>query len=89
MKKHDHYIDPNKFFLNKRVVLRQEASNHIAIIINRKSRIIMKDGLRILEQAKRINAVLPAVKVSVETNAPVCSKTNRFLSDHRINITNL
>ena len=49
----------------------------------------MKDGLRIVEQAKRINAVLPAVKVSVETNAPVCSKTNRFLSDHRINITNL
>ena len=49
----------------------------------------MKDGLRILEQAKRINAVLPSVKVSVETNASVCSKTNRFLSDYRINITNL
>ena len=89
MKRHDHYIDPNKFSLNKGVVLSHGPTNYIAIIINRKSRIIMKDGLRILEQAKRINAVLPAVKVSVETNAPVCSKTNRFLSYHRINITNL
>ena len=89
MKKADHHIDPTKFSLNKRVVLRQGPTNHIAIIINRKSRIIMKDGLRILDQANRIQAILPAVRVSVETNAPVCSKTNKFLSDHHINIITL
>ena len=89
MKKHDHYIDPNKFSLNKGVVLSHGPTNHIAIIINRKSRIIMKDGLRILEQVNHIHEALPSAKVSVETNAPVCSKTNQFLFDNHIIITKL
>jgi len=49
----------------------------------------MKDGLRILEQVNHIHEALPSAKVSVETNAPVCSKTNQFLFDNHIIITKL
>ena len=83
------YLDPEEYSLKKRVVLAQKDHGHIAIIINRKSRIIMKDGLRILEQAKQIHTVFPAVKISVETTAPICSKTKIFLSDHKIIINKL
>ena len=51
----------------------------IFIIIDRKSRIIMKDGYRISEQAKSILSMDPDVRIRVATSAPVCSKTKEFL----------
>lgn len=44
----------------------------------------MKDGLNILKKANQIIEVHSDAKVEVVTNAPICSKTKRFLSDEGI-----
>ena len=49
-------IDPQKYHLTPRTTLYKKMDN-IFIIIDRKSRIIMKDGYRISEQAKSILSV--------------------------------
>ncbi len=58
--------------------------NHIAIVKNRKSRIIMKDGEKILSDAVKIRKSNPKIKVSFMTNAPLCSKTRAFLEENGI-----
>ena len=47
-------VDPKKFGLPARTVLEQITSNAIAIVMQRKSRIIMADGKKIIEKARRI-----------------------------------
>mgnify|MGYP001262835520 CR=1 FL=1 len=49
-------IDPKKFNLSKKVVI-EKTNSSLSIIINRKTRIIMKDGRRLLEQANQIKKV--------------------------------
>ena len=73
------YINPKQYNLTNRVLIKTQQPNHIIIVIKRKSRIIMKDGHRINEQKKSINKAKPNTKVSLETNAPVCSKTKKYL----------
>ena len=75
-------IDPKQYNLFPRVDLRQGKPNDIYIFINRKSRIIMKDGIKILEMVKKINKADRNKRVSVLTSAPVCSKTKQFLLDN-------
>ena len=48
----------------------------------------MKDGMRINEQKRSINQVKPNTKVSLQTTAPICSKTKEYLLSKNINITN-
>ena len=71
-------IDPKKYNLTSRTALYKKMDD-IFIIIDRKSRIIMKDGYRISEQAKSILSMDPDVRIRVATSAPVCSKTKEFL----------
>ena len=80
------YINPKLYNLNSRVLIKSQQPNHIIIVINRKSRIIMKDGRRIKEQKESINKAKPKTKVSLETNAPVCSKTKKYLLSKGIKI---
>tara|TARA_B100001142_G_scaffold134382_1_gene135859 strand:- start:9275 stop:9478 length:204 start_codon:yes stop_codon:yes gene_type:complete len=65
-----------------------EDTKSITIVVDRKSRIIMKDGKRILDQA---NAIKKTDKRSVVllTSAPVCGKTKSFLSNNNISIKSL
>jgi hypothetical protein len=77
-------IDPKKFNLSKKVVIEKTTSS-LSIIINRKTRIIMKDGRRLLEQANQIKKVSNK-PVSIITTAPVCSKTKTFLSNNNVEI---
>ena len=77
-------IDPKKFNLSKKVVIEKTTSS-LSIIINRKTRIIMKDGRRLLEQANQIKKVSNK-PVSIITTAPVCSKTKAFLSNNNVEI---
>ncbi len=77
-------IDPKKFNLSKKVVIEKTTSS-LSIIINRKTRIIMKDGRRLLEQANQIKKVSNK-PVSIFTTAPVCSKTKAFLSNNNVEI---
>jgi len=79
-------IDPEQFDLPPRTVLRGIGKSKIAIVINRKSRIIMSDGKKILEKAMKIKNHQPGIKVTLETSAPVCSKTSAFLSKNDIEV---
>ena len=41
------YLDPKKYNLNSRVLIEEKSPGHIAIVVKRKSRVIMKDGVRL------------------------------------------
>ena len=82
-------IDPKRYNLSPRLNLQQNELNELFIIIDRKSRIIMKDGHRILEMVKRIQSIEKEKQVSVLTSSPVCSKTRNFLSKNAVLVKDL
>ena len=82
-------IDPRRYNLSPRLNLQQNKLNELFIIIDRKSRVVMKDAHRILETVNRIQSIEKDRHVSVLTSAPVCSKTQTFLSDNSISVKNL
>jgi|TARA_B100000029_G_scaffold119763_1_gene113111 hypothetical protein len=82
-------IDPRKYNLSPRIQLQQNSSGHLFIVIDRKSRIIMKDGHRILEMVRTIQLVEKNHSVSVLTSAPVCSKTKLFLNENNIEMNEM
>jgi len=79
-------INPKEFYLPARTLLEQMDKQSIAIVVNRKSRIIMADGKKILEKALKIQEVQPSVKIVLKTTAPVCSKTVHFLESENIQV---
>ena len=80
------FIDPKLFSLPPSTKLKQVGSNQFDIIIQRKSRIIMKDGKGVLSKADKIKHHVPKAKVSLRTSAPVCSKTKAFLKERGISV---
>ncbi len=78
-------LDPKKYGLNARTVLIENEQKEIIIVINRKSRIIMKDGRKILEKARKIQQQ-ENKRISVSTEAPVCSKTKQHLQKNGIEV---
>jgi hypothetical protein len=82
------YVDPKSLGLPPRTVLEKIAPNTLAIVINRKTRIIMADGKKILARAAKIKVAKPDWKVILKTNAPVCSKTLQYLADNTIEVIN-
>ena len=81
-------IDPKKYNLTSRTTLYKEMKD-IFIIIDRKSRIVMKDGYRISEQAKSILSTEPGIRIRVATSAPMCSKTKEYLRQVDIEVLEL
>ena len=81
-------IDPRKYNLSTRTALFKRA-NEIIIVLDRKSRIIMKDGRRIADQSRSIRAVEPRISIAVAASAPVCSKTRAYLNKRGIALMNL
>ena len=77
-------VDPIQYNLHSRVDLRQNKEGALFIVVDRKSRIIMKDGHRILEMVNTISREDQSKKVSIRTSAPVCSKTKKFLLESGI-----
>ena len=82
-------IDPRKYNLSPRIKLQQKTSGHLFIVMDRKSRIIMKDGHRIMAMVHAIQSSEKNQTVSVLTSAPVCGKTRLFLSDNNIDVKKL
>ena len=70
-------LQPKALGLSFRITL-IENQCYIAIIIDRKSRLIMKDKRFILELSKKIHTIIN-IPVRVKTLAPVCRKTRKFL----------
>ena len=79
-------LSPKDFGLPARTILEQIDENTIAIVMNRKSRIIMADGKKILEKVQAIKAVQPALSVALKATAPICSKTIKFLETEGIGL---
>ena len=79
-------LDPKEFGLHPRTKLEQRSSDEIAIVIERKSRIIMADGKRIAEKAEKIREKQPASRVVLQTTAPVCSKTVAYLESKGVQL---
>jgi len=81
-------IDPKLYGLHPRTVLFQKNSDEFILVINRKSRIIMKDAKTILNKVDKIKEKIPSASVSLETTAPVCSKSIRFLEENDVKTVN-
>ena len=79
-------IDPINVGAPKRSNVAMDNDNNIYIVKNIKSRIIMKDGLKLFDIAKKIKSVKNTT-VSLATTAPVCSKTKKYLEENEIKIT--
>jgi hypothetical protein len=72
--------------LPTRTIIEKIDANTIALVINRKSRIIMTDGKKILEKVNLIKSTLPTANVELITTAPICSKTKTFLEGEGVQI---
>ena len=81
------FIDPKPYGLPPSTKLEQVGTNQYDIVIQRKSRIIMKDGEGILAKVNKIRNHVPNAKVGLKTSAPVCSKTKAFLEEQDISVS--
>tara|TARA_B100001758_G_scaffold218008_1_gene205207 strand:+ start:2712 stop:2975 length:264 start_codon:yes stop_codon:yes gene_type:complete len=79
-------VDPLDYNLPTRTKLLKDGSGSLFIVIDRKSRVVMKDGNRVLNIAKRIKEVNQNTNISLLTSAPVCSKTKEFLLKHNVSV---
>lgn len=77
-------VDPKRYGLPPRTVLVKRNSGEFILVINRKSRIIMKDALTIIEKAGKVKEKSSNAAVILQTNAPVCSKSIQLLQDNGI-----
>lgn len=68
-------VDSKQFGLNSRVKLKVDDEGNIYIIKKIKSRIIMKDGEKIVEVSQAIKNKNHNAKVSLIISGPICSKT--------------
>jgi hypothetical protein len=80
------YIDPKSLGLPSRTTVEEIDSNTLAIVIQRKSRIIMADGKKILTKAAQIESARPGVTVVLKTTTPICSKTLKLFEGERLEV---
>ena len=78
-------INPNTLGLTNQTKIISDGEQHYFILKDRKSRIIMKDGFQVLNQAEMIRKKISGAIISLATPAPVCSKTSHFLKKNGIN----
>jgi len=79
-------VDPESFGISGRTIIERTGPHSYAIVIDRKSRIIMADGMKIAEKAGKIKSVEKGAGVILRTTAPVCSKTLAFLTEKGIKV---
>ena len=76
-------ISPSDLGLPNRTKIAVDGKGGHYIIKNIKSRIIMKDGKKILEAANKIKTEIKTTVVFA-TTAPICSKTKAYLKENKI-----
>ncbi len=72
-------VDPKTYNLPPRTKLLENNSGSLFILIDRKSRVVMKDGHKVVRIAEHIKKINQNKKISLLTSAPVCSKTKKHL----------
>ena len=71
-------LDPKKYGLSTRVVLIENEQKEIIISIDRKSRIIMKDGIKIVIRPARYSFKNKKQSASKQTRQYVVKQSNTF-----------
>ena len=79
-------LDPKSLGLSSRDHVEKLDDGRLALIIHRKSRIIMADGRRLLEKVRILRSSISGADVTIRTSAPVCSKTRAFLEAHDVSV---
>jgi len=79
-------LNPKDYGLPARTLIEKIDENTIALIVERKSRIIMTDGKKLLEKINLIKNIQPTLRVELTTTAPVCSKTKTFLESEGVQV---
>ena len=82
-------INPGEFGLSARNKIVEIDHSRWALIIHRKTRLIMADGIKILDKINQIKSFQSGIDVSLKTDAPLCSKTRNFLQENGIKIEEL
>ena len=77
-------VNPKLFGLHASTKIEQTGKKQFVIVIDRKSRIIMKNGKTIVSKADKITTAVPGAIVSLRTTAPVCRKTIALLQDNKV-----
>ena len=80
------YLDPKSLGLPPRTTVEEIDRNTLAIVIKRKSRIIMADGIKILAKVTKIKTAEPGMNVILKTTTPICSKTLQLFENKGLNI---
>lgn len=77
------WVDPLSVGAPLRSKVAKDLNGNIYIVKSIKSRIIMKDGRKILAVAKEIKREKKS-ETYLATTAPICSKTKMFLEENEI-----
>lgn len=79
-------VNPKEFGLPAGTILEDGGQGRLVLVIDRKSRLIMTDGHRIIAKLGKIRKVRPGAIFDLRTTAPVCSKTRVFLEENNIGV---
>lgn len=82
-------LDAKSYGLPARTKLIRLKDDTIALVIDRKSRIIMTDAKKISLKIEKIHRQEPSAHVSLLTSAPICSKSKLFLEQLNISVQQL
>ena len=80
------YVDPISLGLPAKTTVEAVDRNTLAIVITRKSRIIIADGIKILAKVNTIKTAKPGMNVILKTNTPICSKTLQLFEKKELNV---
>ena len=79
-------IQCSDYQLKGRIKIWEVGENHIALVKERKTRLVKKDAETIIQQIEMIREKNPQLKVSLATSAPICSKSTALLREADIEI---
>jgi len=77
-------LESIKYGLSSRIKLFQNRKKEVFLVVDRKSRVVMKDGFRIVDIVKKVKKKEPNIGFYLKTSAPVCSKTKLYLKEQNI-----
>ena len=80
------YLDPKSLGLPPRTTVEEINKNTLALVIKRKSRIIMADGIIILTKVNKIKTGKPDMNVILKTTTPICSKTLQLFENKGLKV---
>jgi len=82
-------LNPQKFGFSPATIVLSLPDGRICLVIDRKSRIIGKDGVKIAEKAHILRHTYPQAEICFATSAPICSTTKNYLEEKGIALLNL